>query len=101
NGEGIDIGAYEFGAGSPTFAMGNIARNDLSVYPNPTSGAVWVTDLDGPATFEVYNISGQMVHSGRIVSNQQKISLKSVVSGSYILKLTTQKGSSFSKIIKE
>jgi len=98
-GDAIDIGAFEFL--DFISAVKTPSNQSIILFPNPTSDAVWITDLDGPATFEMYNMTGQLVHRGMLDRNEQTISLMALISGTYILKLTTQKGSSFSKIIKE
>ncbi|KQR94674.1 bacillolysin [Chryseobacterium sp. Leaf180] len=76
----------------------------LSVYPNPTSGIVTISngkniDLKNA---EVYNVTGQLVSSitlGRSGSN--KIDLTQLVKGNYILKVNSKDKTQSFKIIKK
>lgn len=76
----------------------------LSVYPNPTSGIVTISNgknLD-LKNAEVYNVAGQMVTSITLDrSGSNKIDLTHLVKGNYILKVNSKDKAQSFKIIKK
>ena len=98
-GEGIDIGAYEFGAGSPTFVYGNFEMDDLKVYPNPTTGIIRISGLQKPASFLVYDITGKLLKVGSLSGFEaEPISLETKPSGIYLLQIVSS-GKTNNKVV--
>lgn len=102
NDEGIDIGAYEFGAGSPMFVKENEARKGFNVYPNPTNGLVRISGLNAPANFSVYDMSGKIIKSGSLSGFEtETISFETAVSGMYLLRIVSAEKTDTKVIIVE
>lgn len=68
----------------------DLASNEQAfIYPNPSKGKfmVQLNDYTSKTEIEVYNISGQIVHSEYISSNKTYIDLKGVQKGIYLIKV--------------
>ncbi len=103
------------GSKTDTITVGNVGINnlasnsfDINVYPNPTTETVNMNfnSNSSTATLSLMNAVGQMVLSKTIYSNSsnsfaEKISLKGLVSGIYLMQIKSNKGTSTVKIIKE
>lgn len=68
-----------------------LAENNLSIYPNPTSGVIWVEsstiDLTH-ANAQLMDLSGKIIQAFSLVaSDRQKLSLQNVSKGVYLLKV--------------
>ena len=83
----------------------NINSFPIKLYPNPNDGAFWV---ELPQTFktwqvEIYDIQGKQIlskfHSDSFI-NKEKIEIKTVT-GTYILRISTEKATQSIKFIIE
>jgi hypothetical protein len=75
----------------------------ITIYPNPAT-TVLSLEVNGEImieSLEVYNIMGQMVLTMPKANNKSAIDIASLASGTYILKVTSNKGTSNSKFIKK
>lgn len=76
-------------------------ENEITVYPNPTVGEVWVksnsdVSQQDQQQIDVYNVNGQQIYSAPRTENTQKVDFKYYENGMYYLRIGNQ---SF-KIIK-
>jgi homogentisate 1,2-dioxygenase len=81
-----------------TSSMGtsDVRKSDIRIYPNPTSGKVFIESDKTISAVELYNANGQMVHKGKSIDLTQN------VPGVYIGKIMYTDGSSATeKIIKK
>ncbi len=62
-----------------------VANSEVSIYPNPTTGIVNITNAEN-ATINVYNQVGSLV---KTATNVNSIDLSNVANGTYIVKVTT------------
>lgn len=96
-GETIATGG-EFGAGeSKSFRIGSLSTanvenlNSVYLYPNPTSNILNVVvenKLETPETYTIINISGQIIKSKKIESEEDlQINVSNLSQGIYFLKL--------------
>ena len=106
----IDLGAYEYqrafsksatlGAQSGSLTtkessiftatptgIANISANELKVYPNPFIDEVHITGTYGKTTLRIFNSNGAVVHTRRITSPNETLSLGSLPSGMYFFRL--------------
>ena len=106
----IDLGAYEYqrafsksatlGAQSGSLTTkessiftatptgtANISANELKVYPNPFIDEVHITGTYGKTTLRIFNSNGAVVHTQRITSPNETLSLGSLPSGMYFFRL--------------
>ncbi len=77
---------------------------DLSIYPNPTNSGVVMECEGGDATlhYELYNMKGQQVLSGRYEGGQLRIDMSKLAAGSYLMRVTNAEKTQYGtyKIIK-
>jgi hypothetical protein len=74
----------------------------FTIHPNPSEGKVEV-DFQGaaesPITVEVIDIAGNLVHTSQAVDSNLSLDLSSLASGIYILRITTDAGVAFKKLV--
>lgn len=99
SGSGIDIGAFEM-IGSLS-ADNSQSLKELFLYPNPASENLWISEIDSPTIYEMFNLSGKLVHQGIIRNQHESISLKTLNSGYYFVRLMTKNGIKSFKFIKK
>lgn len=72
--------------------------NDVEVYPNPTSGSVFINNAD-VSKIKIRSGDGRMVNVLEFEKPVEKFSIESLKSGVYFLNLYSQKGQIFVKKI--
>ena len=80
-------------------SINDIDEHSVAMYPNPVTD---ILTIDSNATLQhigVYSINGAKVFTTEKVINNT-IDLSTLTSGMYILKIETNKGSVFKKLIK-
>lgn len=90
----------------PFTTEGTVGLNEnnlknITAYPNPVKD---VLNLDADATIqkvEVYSITGQLVHTQTVNSQNATINLQQLSAGAYLVNVTGENGSKRIKIIKE
>ena len=60
------------------------------VYPNPTTGMLYVDDIEAPTAFRVLNSVGQPILAGNLVKGTNVINSSSCPTGVYFLELQGQ-----------
>lgn len=86
-------------AGSLSTTENNISKGAIRIYPNPTTSIIKIDPKEKIKSFELYNISGQLIKKGGKVG---EISLENNSSGIYIIKITLENNeTSVSKVIKK
>ncbi|MCI3935644.1 GEVED domain-containing protein [Chryseobacterium aahli] len=74
-------------------------KGGIKIYPNPTTSIIKIDSKDKIKSFEMYNISGQLVKKG---GKTEEISLENNASGVYIVKIILENNEvSISKVIKK
>ncbi len=73
--------------------------DNWSLYPNPATTTLNINGLLSNATFEISDLSGKLILSMLLNSNQVDIS--SLAKGFYFIKITTEEGSVVRKFVKE
>lgn len=87
-------------AQNETLNIDEVSTHNLSIFPNPVKDVLTIETKDVLKGISVYNMSGARVFSAENV-NENTIDLSTLISGIYILKIKTDKGSEFKKLIKE
>ena len=79
-----------------------VFNNYLTVYPNPTKDILNITSKQSIElkSMEVYNILGQLVLSIPNANGVDKVDVSNLNAGTYFLKVTSDKGTSNVKFIK-
>lgn len=75
--------------------------NEVTVYPNPTSGLVKVANLTATTSYVVIATTGQVVSAGELNSTEATIDLSNVESGIYLLQLKQENDAKTIRIIKQ
>ena len=68
-----------------TTNVGENNAHDVLLYPNPTSGTVFI-ESDGLQSVEVYNLTGQMVLQSEASNGQATIDMTPLPNGTYFVK---------------
>jgi hypothetical protein len=80
---GIGIRLHE---NPPVAVEGNEISNNISVYPNPTTGVLNIDNVKG-ANLEIINIMGQTVESIYNANEFNTVDISNYANGSYILRV--------------
>lgn len=75
----------------------NFAQNDINMYPNPSTGIVTISNVEG-ATIEVINLMGQVVASIENANEINNIDLSKNAEGTYIVRIINGNEISTSKL---
>ena len=81
-----------------------VVKNELKVYPNPTSDIlnVMMADFEGEAIVSLYDIRGaKLMFESKYISGQTTLDLSSFAEGMYFLVVDTAKGKFTHKIHKK
>lgn len=84
-------------------ANSSVSATDLEVltYPNPFTDKLTISNASG-SNIEIYSISGSLIFTSKIESNEQTFELDALLSGCYILKMTTPNGTAeITKVVKQ
>lgn len=94
--EGVEIfpfsGNYSSGATEPFYSNGVLGVNDttlntVSVYPNPASDILTVTNAEG-SNIEIFNMLGQQLNLQNNISAQEDLNVSNLTTGAYFIKIT-------------
>ncbi len=77
-------------------SVNEINANDVNVYPNPTTGVVYV-DMDESFDAVIYNYQGQMVK--RLCGNNNQIDMSELSSGMYFVEIKTNDNTIVKKVL--
>lgn len=72
---------------------------DFSVYPNPATDFIYVKNYKEAESYMIFDVLGRIVLQANL--NQEKIDIKSLEKGNYILQLKTKNNIKTFKIIKK
>lgn len=100
----IDHPEYVAEIWGSVLAVDDYAANDFSIYPNPThADLVYINKGNNTIkNLELYSISGKLILTKKINTNNAIItldSLNSVASGMYLLKIQTDKNTVIKKLV--
>jgi len=67
----------------------HITKNGIEVYPNPASDLLYLQlpENSGDAEINIYDATGRIVQSEKIVNNQNSINIRGLTAGTYVLKV--------------
>lgn len=79
----------------------NCDINNISLYPNPTKGVIYVEGLVGANTVEVYNVLGQVVLRKEGTATTEMLDISKLASGSYTVRVVRNDAAVFTaKVVK-
>ncbi|KRD07230.1 hypothetical protein ASE21_17165 [Flavobacterium sp. Root901] len=73
----------------------------IRIYPNPTKGEVFINCENAIKRIELFDVQGRILQSVIENKNSSKINLSDKSNGLYFIRITSEKGISVEKIIKE
>ncbi|MFM6947155.1 MAG: T9SS type A sorting domain-containing protein [Flavobacteriales bacterium] len=84
-----------------TTGVDPVSQDDLTIvlYPNPTSDLIHIS-TNQDFNYELFNLLGQKISTGKIANGVQSISLDSLAAGNYILQFTNDKNTVQKKFVK-
>ncbi|SHK04585.1 reprolysin-like metallopeptidase [Epilithonimonas mollis] len=82
---------------SETLAVTDVKKNNISVYPNPATDVIHISNISSKTRFEIYSVGGQLVNQG---ATDGKVKVSSLAKGVYILSLESNGEKSQTKFIK-
>jgi hypothetical protein len=96
-----DVVLYKFdSAGNAIALIGELPKKiEFIIYPNPATNTIIIEGFTANAVAEVYNISGKVVLTRKLLTPQLDISV--LAKGMYFIKLSTKEGSVVRKFVKE
>lgn len=86
---------YSVNIGS--LAIVDVKKNNTSVYPNPASDVINISNVSSKTKFEIYNVGGQLVNQG---TTDGKVNVSKLTKGVYILTVESNGEKSQTKFIK-
>lgn len=72
--------------------------NPLDIYPNPTSDLLYIKSDSKIKGIEIYDVSGKKIN---VTWNDNKVDVKGIPSGAYIINIQTENGKITKKFIKK
>lgn len=77
---------------SPTLGTLELTKSKIQIYPNPVVDIIKVSGIDDGQTIQIYNIDGRLIRSENFDS---RINISQLISGMYILRITTKSFQSY------
>ncbi|WP_028121539.1 T9SS-dependent choice-of-anchor J family protein [Epilithonimonas tenax] len=81
-------------------AISDVAKKSVSIYPNPTTEILNVNVNSKINSADIYDFSGKLVRNVT-VSADNKVNVKDLKNGTYVLRVNTEAGSTSHKFIKK
>ena len=78
-------------------AVSDVKKNNISIYPNPATDVINVSNVSSKTKFEIYSVGGQLVNQG---TTDGKVNVSKLAKGVYILSLESNGEKSQTKFIK-
>lgn len=77
----------------------NILKNDIRIYPNPASDFIYIKNASGIQSYQISDVSGRIIIQNSL--SEEKINIRSLPKGNYILKVASKRNMQSFKFIKE
>ena len=87
--------------GTCALATANADFTSLKLFPNPVKDYLTIHGLDGKETVALYDLSGRLLQTSRANGKEVRLNLSLYAKGMYLLTITSEKGSTTKKIIKQ
>jgi hypothetical protein len=86
-----------------TLSNDSFLASNLSVYPNPASSVVKISNTLNAIvnTVEIADLNGRIVKTQNVNATEAEISINDLSAGVYMLKVTTDQGTATKKIVKQ
>jgi hypothetical protein len=78
-------------------AVADVKKNNISIYPNPATDVINISNVSSKTKFEIYSVGGQLVNQG---ITDGKVNVSKLTKGVYILTVDSNGEKSQTKFIK-
>jgi len=84
-------------------SLNNLTTNHVRIYPNPASTSINIAfpNWEKDSYYQITNLQGQVIKTSKINSKMQNISIETLASGSYLIKIISNEISQSTLIIKQ
>jgi hypothetical protein len=89
----------DFKVTATTLAVSDVSKNSVSIYPNPATEVLNLNVDSKINSADIYDLAGKLVKSASVADN--KVNVKDLQNGTYVLKVNTEAGSTSHKFIKK
>jgi hypothetical protein len=89
----------DFKVTATTLAVSDVSKNSVSIYPNPATEVLNLNVDSKINSADIYDLAGKLVRSAAVADN--KVNVKDLQNGTYVLKVNTEAGSTSHKFIKK
>jgi hypothetical protein len=88
---------------TPCSLLGNeqFAANRFMLYPNPTTGVLNIEAKSTMNQIELFDTNGRTILKNTLDSQTSSLNMENLATGMYLIKVTTNDGSSTQKIVKQ
>ena len=100
DGTGSDQVAWSSAIGDPVIGIAENALEGFAFSPNPTSDVLSLKSVNNIESVAMYNLLGQQVLSTTVDATSSELDLSSLVTGTYIMKVTVDGQSGTYKVLK-
>jgi hypothetical protein len=87
----IDVNKYRIST-----SLTEVKTSSIKIHPNPSSGLLQIDSIQPIKQVQIYSMTGTLLRT----CYKSSINIADLVSGQYLLKITTSQGSIFQKILK-
>ena len=87
--------------GSCSLGAMNTDLTNLKLFPNPVTDFLTINGLEGGETLTVYDMNGRLMQNSKANGKEVKLNLSLYVKGMYLLNISSDKGTTTKKIIKQ
>lgn len=84
-----------------TLAVQNFENSSIKIFPNPTSNILNIQSESIVDSIELIDLNGRSIETYSPNAKETLLNLEKVASGMYLVKVTTEKGTSVQKVIKQ
>ena len=85
---------------APLLATNEVSsESGISIYPNPVSDILYISNVKDKTAFKIFNVAGQLVKAGQVKDGH--ISVSELVKGNYIISLADSDAQVNLKFIKK
>lgn len=76
-------------SGAITNTHNNVNLSEIKIFPNPANSFINILNAEN-SVFEIYNLIGKLIQSGKINSNNQSVDISGLLPGFYLIKIKKQ-----------
>lgn len=83
----------------PNVGLNNLTNSTISIYPNPSSGRIFIKNANLNDAIQIVDIRGVLVYESTIENTNQLIDISFLSAGSYFIKVFSESGNSIQQLI--